>query len=118
MAPEVSRTHPDVVTAKDIEGNLVPDNIGTSVGENEDHAVLLSHQLDGVFQGKLEGLSCVCGLSQPAQVFHCPAHKDKHTLIIFWTEMIHPLLWAPKDCFPFQRTRQKPDEANREKAPE
>lgn len=82
-APEASRTHPDVVTAEDIEGNLVPDNIGTSVGENEDHAVLLPHQLDGVFQSKLEGLSCVCGLGQPAQVFHRPGHKDKHQLIIF-----------------------------------
>lgn len=107
-APQVPRTHPDVVAAKDIEGNLVPGNIGTSVGEDEDHAVLLSHQLDCVFQGKLEGLSCVRGLSQPAQVFHRPAHKHKHSLIC-WKEAICALLWALGGRFSFQRRTQKAD---------
>lgn len=76
-----SSTHPEVFTTEHVEGNRVPVGIGTSVGEDEDHAVLLPHQPDGVFQGEVEGLSCVRGLSQPAQVLHCPGHKDKHTLI-------------------------------------
>lgn len=79
----VGTTHPDVVPAEDIEGNAVPIGIGTSVGEDQDHAVLLPHQLDGVFQGKLQGLACVRGLGQPAQVFHRPGRRDKRALIVF-----------------------------------
>lgn len=74
-------THPDIITTKDVEGNPVPDDIGTSVSEDEDHSVLLPHQPDCVFQSKIQGLSCVCGLGQPAQVLHCPGHRDKHTLL-------------------------------------
>lgn len=76
-------THSDVVPAKDVEGNLVPIGVGTPVGEDQDHAVLLSHQPDGVLQGKLQGLARVRGLGQPAQVFHRPGRRDKRTLIVF-----------------------------------
>lgn len=80
MSVWVYFTHPDVFTTEDVEGNLVPGNIRTSIGENESDSVLLLHQLDRVGQSKLQGLACVCGLSQPAQVSHCPVHT--HTRII------------------------------------
>lgn len=79
VAPGVSSTHPDVVAAEDVEGDLVPDDVGAPVGENQHHAVLLPHQLDGVLQREVEGLSRVRGLSQPAQVFHRPGTRKTNT---------------------------------------
>lgn len=108
VAPEVSSTHPDVVAAEDIEGDLVPDDVGASVGENQHHAVLLPHQLDGVFQGELEGLSRVSGLSQPAQVFHRPG-TPRQTPTYHLLGGNESLGWALKVCFPFPR--QNPDKA-------
>lgn len=105
VAPSAPCTHPDIITTKDVEGNLVPDDIGTSVSEDEDHSVLLPHQPDCVFQSKVQGLSCVCGLGQPAQVLHCPGHRDKHTLSSLLTRKR------------FTRKRQKPDKANVWSAP-
>lgn len=65
-------THPDVFTAQDVEGDVVTANVRASIGENQNHSVLLPHQLDGVGQCVLQGLASVRGLSQPAQVSHSP----------------------------------------------
>lgn len=110
VAPSAPCTHPDIITTKDVEGNLVPDDIGTSVSEDEDHSVLLPHQPDCVFQSKVQGLSCVCGLGQPAQVLHCPGHRDKHTLSSLLTRKR-----VTGVCL--QRKRRKPDKANVWSAP-
>lgn len=86
-----SCTHPDVFTTEDVEGNRVPLNIGTSVSENENDAVLLPHQLDCVGQSKLKGLACVCGLSQPTHVSHCPVHTHGQTHCNYFFKKINDI---------------------------
>lgn len=76
----VYHTHPEALITEYVEGNLVPDDIRTSVCENDNDFVLVRHQADCVGQSKIKGLACVCGLSQPPQVPHFPVHKHRNVM--------------------------------------
>lgn len=58
-------TYPDAFAAEYVKWNSVPFSVWASIGKNDNHFVLLSHQLDRVLQSKIKSLSGVCGLSQP-----------------------------------------------------